>query len=389
VLLDLEISGLRGFATTQRIRFAVPRGIAGSGLTTIVGANNAGKSTIIEALRAVSLNGNVSFTRGKRNAAAGDEISISLQDESGAQIVWVRSVTPGSSETVRDQSATPEIFVVPSRRTFNPHFGKNDVDRVTYSNQVGLPSNRTSAVDHFSGRLFRANTKRTEFNAVLQKLLDPPPEWTIDQEDSGQYFIKISTASATHSSEGMGEGLVSLLFIVDALYDSSAGSMIAIDEPELSLHPALQRRLSNLLLEYAADRQIVIATHSPYFANPTSLLSGGELVRVHLWEQGSQVAQLSQESRVALRKLTGDTHNPHILGLDAREVFFLEDGIVLVEGQEDVIYLERALKSIGIDLPGHFFGWGVGGAEKMGFIATILRDLGYKRVVGTTLPLSQ
>jgi 5S rRNA maturation endonuclease (ribonuclease M5) len=37
---------------------------------------------------------------------------------------------------------------------------------------------------------------------------------------------------------------------------------------------------------------------------------------------------------------------------------------------------------LGIFLKGDFFGWGVGGANKMEQIAKILQDLGYKKVVG-------
>ena len=380
MLRRLEIQGLRGFATLEALTLAVPNNTAGSGLTTIVGANNSGKSTIIEAFRALSVNQTVSFTRGQRNGVAGDSVKISLIGDGLA--ISVYSMTPGSSETGRNQNADPEIFLVPSRRAFNPYFGRSDADRRTYGNQLGLSALRTSAIDQFSGRMFRANSERSRFNAVLQRVLDPVPDWTIDREDSGNYFIKIKTLNATHSSEGMGEGLVSLLFIVDALYDSPSGSMIVIDEPELSLHPALQKRLCALLMEYARDRQIVIATHSPYFTNLASLTTGGTLARVYLDSTGSRVAQLSQQAIDGLRGLTADDHNPHTLGLDAREVFFLEDGVVLFEGQEDVLFAQRALASVGRTLDGQFFGWGVGGAEKMTLVAAMLHDLGFMRVVG-------
>jgi hypothetical protein len=61
------------------------------------------------------------------------------------------------------------------------------------------------------------------------------------------------------------------------------------------------------------------------------------------------------------------------MGLDAREAFFLDDGVILVEGQEDVLAYRRALKEMEIEIPGHFFGWGVGGAPKMRIIAKLLR----------------
>jgi hypothetical protein len=37
---------------------------------------------------------------------------------------------------------------------------------------------------------------------------------------------------------------------------------------------------------------------------------------------------------------------------------------------------------LGTDVPGTFFGWGVGGADKMPLVVELLKDLGYERVVG-------
>jgi hypothetical protein len=74
-------------------------------------------------------------------------------------------------------------------------------------------------------------------------------------------------------------------------------------------------------------------------------------------------------------------NNPHILGLVAQEILFVEDHVILVEGQEDVVFFKRVQAEIE-PLAGTFFGWGVGGAENMDKIATILKELGFARVVG-------
>jgi AAA15 family ATPase/GTPase len=50
----IDISGLRGFATNQRLELAIPNGKVGSGLTIVVGQNNAGKSTVTEAFAAIA-----------------------------------------------------------------------------------------------------------------------------------------------------------------------------------------------------------------------------------------------------------------------------------------------------------------------------------------------
>jgi AAA domain, putative AbiEii toxin, Type IV TA system len=200
--------------------------------------------------------------------------------------------------------------------------------------------------------------------------------------DRGQYFLKIRKPNAYHSSEGMGEGFVSLLYIIDALYDSKEGDCIAIDEPELSLHPALQRKMAKLLLSYSATRQIVLATHSPYFTSIDALGAGATIARVHLKNEGSVISQLTKDTAARLSGLIRNHNNPHILGLDAREVFFLEDQVILLEGQEDVVFFPRIAEQLCPDLPGTAYGWGVGGADNMDVIAQLLSELGFSKVAG-------
>lgn len=81
-----------------------------------------------------------------------------------------------------------------------------------------------------------------------------------------------------------------------------------------------------------------------------------------------------------MERLLNNLFNPHILGLVANEVFFLDEEIILTEGQEDVIYFERIIEILNIDLSGNFYGWGVGGAGNMGYILALLQDLGFKKV---------
>jgi len=382
MIKSVSILGLRGFATKQTLELAIPNGQPGSGLTIVVGANNAGKSTTIEALRALGVAQDMSFTAGKRNHKAGDRIELSLtatNDETAA----LKSVAPGSSETERGGAhrGKAKILAIPSRRAFAPYFGKSEYNRDAYRGHNPSQA-RPLTSDTFSYRLFKALKNQKEFNEILARVIDPVPTWTIDQDDNNQYFVKISMEGATHTSEGAGEGFVSLLFLIDALYDSAEQELIAFDEPELSLHPSVQRRLSRLMMEYAATRQIVVATHSPYFANVDALNAGGRIVRSFRADSGCELAHLSVETGKRLYKASLDANNPHMMGLDAREVFFMDDKIIIVEGQEDVMFLDKALASIDQKLNGSMFGWGAGGAEKIELLAQVFSELGFKKVVG-------
>jgi predicted ATP-dependent endonuclease of OLD family len=380
----IKIEGYRGFGDSQDLTTAIPNSKNGSGLTVIVGPNNSGKSTIIESFRAVSLRQSApSFTISKRNKESGDKVEINLFNEEG-DFITLKSTQAGTStaefvepKIKRDQL---NVFVIKSRRNFNPHFDKGTWDRDTLIRSDNVESGRGTSYSNFQYRLFQIQKEQAAFDKVLSKVLDPLPVWTIDQYDTGQHFVKFNYNGNYHDSDGAGEGLLSVFTIVDALYDSKPGEIIVIDEPELSLHPSLQRKLLQLIIEYSSDRQIIISTHSPFFISWGSIINGGTIARVIKEGSKSKIYQLKSELTEGIKGLIENLNNPHILGLDAKEIFFLEDNIVVVEGQEDVIFFRRLLQILGIELKGSFYGWGIGGATNLELILGVLESMGFKKV---------
>lgn len=389
---SLTVGGYRGLSTAQRLDFAIPNGEAGSGVTVLVGTNNAGKSSIVEALRALAANTpSHSFSEGKRNKAFGDSIEVVLEFFDGTTR-RVRSIRSGGSQAVREGNLDPafDIVVVPSRRTFSAFF--NDpgypTDRRQYSGQA-MPQLREPMLNAFTNRLFELEKdalRRETFNRLLAKVLGYIPEWAIDQSDAGSSYLKFlwrdeAGSAQSHSSDGLGDGLISLFVIIDSLHDSVPGSFIVIDEPELSLHPQFQRRLRALISDFAADRQIVYATHSPYLIDWLDVVNGAAITRVHKTRAGTQLSSPSRETLLDFTKLgSNNQYNPHVLGVQAIEVFFLDGSILLVEGQEDVVMLPRAIRQLDMELPASFFGWGVGGAENLTKVCRLLQELGYQSV---------
>ena len=102
------------------------------------------------------------------------------------------------------------------------------------------------------------------------------------------------------------------------------------------------------------------------------------------------VSHLSSETAEEVGKLLGDLNNPHTLGLDARESLFQEDGVIVVEGQEDVVFYpeildqlagkERLSCFLAEELKERLFGWGAGGAHKVRTLLALFRDLGFSQV---------
>lgn len=382
MIKNIRISGLRSFGVEQSIDFAIPDKVnRGSGLTIITGSNNSGKTTVIEAIRSFNGNEPPSFSEGKRNILTCGKIKISLTDEDD-KIGSITSLSGGGSSTIKEGDMNKKFYIVPSRRAIPFDFNKNNWNKYTYLiNAQCFQSVRSYALNSFESRIFQIEKQKLDFDKILTKVLGDNFKWTVEQRDSGQFYIKCINDNIMHSAEGIGDGIWSIFTICAALFDINDGETVVIDEPELSVHPALQKRLMEILLDYSKNYQIIISTHSPYFIDWDSIINGAKLIRVVKEEKISQCYSISQECISLFGNSHKDINNPHLFGLEAKEVFFLEDCIILVEGQEDVVILNRIAKELDIKMNGNFFGWGVGGAEKMDAFLCLFQDLGYKHVV--------
>lgn len=389
MISSIKIKGFRGFAEEEKLSLSKPNGISGSGFTVIVGPNNGGKSTIIESFKLMSSGHDISFAEGQRNITAGGIVEIVLSSYDEGPTYSLKTIAAGNHKARRTpkleggKPPEPSITVLSSRRFFNPYSKEashgDGIFLAARPESITLKA-RGQPIDAGDNGLFKIvedQKSSEEFNKLLKQILGYELNWTVDLCNTGEYYVKINN---NHDSDGLGEGLVSLLFLVEALLNSSPSKLLIIDEPELSLHPQLQRNLLEIILEKSKNSQIVCATHSPEMVSIDAIINGGTLARVVNPGDGSKIYQLNEESIDCLGKFEGDLFNPHALGYDARSCFFEDDKLVVVEGQEDVTFLRKALNDLDINKRIRFFGFGAGGAEKIKYIATILQSLGFEKV---------
>ena len=390
MLKSISIYGLRGFGEKGIINFSIPDSVKeGSGLNIIVGPNNSGKTTITEAIKYYNVDSqSISFSEGKRNAKTNFNVDIKYYDTDGSTYE-VKTVEDGGSnvKTIADTGALASKipYCLPSRRNTDYYmYNNSEMDRYAYSiNQITNSRNRQSNLNSYDGRIFKWQKERKNFDKVLKKILDKSVDWTIEQNDEGNFYIKIILGNneIVHTREGIGDGYWSIFTIVDALYDSKAGDIIVIDEPELSIHPALQRKLVKVLEEFSKDRQIIITTHSPFFISIDALINGGNLIRTYKDKAlNIRTGEINDEDRDYFKSVKKDILNPHVMGIEGKEMFFLEDDIVITEGQEDVIFYPIICKKLGIKLNVELFGWGSGGVNNITYLLRLLKHLGYKKL---------
>ncbi len=388
----LTIGGLRGFGKKQTISFAIPDKIKeGSGLTFIVGANNTGKTTIAEAIRAFNCADSSqapTFSSDKRNSKyKGGKVFLQLKDEKG-KTYTIQTVETGGNKTdllspAGTEWKSQEIYVLNSRRSMQHEFSRSEQDKVSYlSNQLVNQASRNPFLQDFGARLnvMSKAENRKMVDPLLKEILGMDLEWMIDENISGNCFLNIKINGVEHISEGMGDGLWSVFTICDSVYDLQEGQTLIIDEPELSLHPAYQKRVMRLFKRVAKDHQIIISTHSPYFIDTDCLMNGAKLLRTHKNTKGNIEVYSLGNPQGDIKGLINDLNQPHTFGIEAKEIFFQEDRIIVTEGQEDVVFYRKVADDLSIDLYGNFFGWGAGGATKIPQVLSILKQLGYKKV---------
>lgn len=391
IIKKLAIEGLRGFSEKREIEFAIPDKINnGSGLTVMVGPNNSGKSTVIEAVHILNSSNN-SIPKNSRNIINNKMVKIEAEDIVG-NMISVQTTANGGSYIERKYNNKKNdgwpnslnAFVLSNKRNFSSTFGNSgEQTRENYKGNTGNDSYRNeNNINHnFGGRLIKIfNEGKSRFNECLGKVISPIPQWTIESSNENQMYLEFSFGKTDHSSQGAGDGFINIFNIVDSLYDSSEDNIILIDEPEVSLHPDLQRKLFNLLLEYSKDKQIIISTHSPYFVDWETFSSYSKIIRFRKEEDKINYYELSEISKDNIKNILRDTNNIHTLSLDTNEIFFLSDNIILTEGPDDVYGYKKLFKLKNFEPNASFFGWGLGGADKAKIILKLLEDLGYKKV---------
>jgi predicted ATP-dependent endonuclease of OLD family len=263
--------------------------------------------------------------------------------------------------------------LIPSRRPWTPRTGRHQIGPSDYWTER-TRQNKSEDSD-LVGRLnsFSPEEKNV-FQSSLNELAPQIQQWEIEFSEGSTYLEYTTINGATHTADLFGDGIASLFRIALALYDPDFDACVVIDEPELSLHPQAQKRLASFVSKKAADRQIILSTHSPYFVSWNDLAAGAIVYRLQQRRNGIEPKRLSPEAIEGLSSLFEDWEKPQLLDPVAREVFFADEA-VFFEGQEDVGIIRRFSESEHLE-PIQTFGYGVGGAGNVRLFLKMAADLG-------------
>ena len=408
LLRDLEIEYYRGFFEKQTLKFAVPNDKPGSGLTLITGANNSGKTTIIDSLLfTCHYNTQPRFTEHDRHKNKISNIRLRWRNKSGNEcdLSFNHSVNT-SLASFYSQDSEPkrpdrELLFILAKREWSTV--DNSIN--TEGNVLGLGSggvynmgqiiNRYRTLKHYgsTGMLDQLSglteERKINLNNYMRRLIPNFENWSIDTDESGDYVKYQTTDGSSHKARLLGNGVLSLLFICTRLLDmeNSSGNVLIIDEPELSLHPETQKQLAAMFSEISSRHQVIICTHSPYFVNWRDFINEAKFIRLNKMKSNDSEAQrcvifeLKNEANYKnfiANNLT-EYQKPQLLDTVAKEIMFT-DKILFVEGQEDVGILRKWLDENSVNLSFSIFGYGVGSHSNMKLFLELSKDLGLQKV---------
>ena len=99
----------------------------------------------------------------------------------------------------------------------------------------------------------------------------------------------------------MSDGTLRALGILSSFFQKSIPTLIAIEEPESTIHPEALGSILDVIRSYARSTQIVVTTHSPELLDAKWIRS--ENLRIVTWKHGvTRVCSLGKASVKALQE---------------------------------------------------------------------------------------
>ena len=172
--------------------------------------------------------------------------------------------------------------------------------------------------------------------------------------DDIEFFIN---DSSNKHIESKGSGLQRLAYILlhfKIIEKMKKTIILLIDEPDIFLHQSLQKTLYSHMQQIKSKAQIFVTTHSPIFIDSYTLnnvfLLDLEITEKHYQRRNRNYNELKTKL-VDISGVNGDHKIKQYLGIDNKDFDILTNYNILVEGENDLIYLKELGKYFGMEIP--------------------------------------
>ena len=359
MIKKIQLRGFRGYAEFELVC---------KNYNCIVGPNNAGKSTLLDALRILSDILRYAYRRRSQTASNSDGrivaqhiVPISQIGVTTANVAYNYSHEPAELRYTHENGNTLTIYVHPDKQVvaeldtqdrivrsvsdYREHFPINLVvvptlgpfeEEEAYFLDSTVEKNMNTRLAHRNFRNILYRMTSAEYGELQELVSQTWPDVTLQRPERyghpAQLTLMYNEGRMPREVHWAGFGFqVWLQLLLQILRGKTTDSVLVLDEPDVYLHADLQRRLTRL----ARDRfkQVFIATHSAEIINE---LSPGEIVSVsRAWRTGRRVQ--TDEGYRALFSYVGSSENAEFARLArSRRIMFFEG--------EDRKLLKRVLR---------------------------------------------
>lgn len=319
-------------------------------LNAFVGKNNSGKSSILHAidisLLAISKGSWNNFQpkheiRDLINDVGEFEIKITYSDDSEIEVKTNQNYGPNFSSTPDENQKLNTILIIPdvglgmlNRRHRTPVDVYNEIQNKNF-NQI----NSLQILNTLKYYAYKNEKDLTpeDYTNIISEISDFFPE--IENLDSDRTEQDIDTLTYKEYGKKLdilysGTGLKHFLDILVKTTLSNA-NLVLLDEPELGLHPVLQRRFMDYLHKISVRKgvQIFASTHSPVILNYGDRFT---IYRILNYQGERSIVKVNSD---ALETVFSD------LGIKPSDIFN-HDICLMVEGQSEIIFFEHVIRKL-------------------------------------------
>lgn len=262
----IELRNIRGFKLLPKTEFS-------KRINVFIGANNSGKSTILNSI----------FSLQRQGALVGTDITIGEQNGEVKLFVegdysGVGAIQPNSSYTFNPANQERRIFNESGGHTHNPQ----PIPETEPNNRIYPYLSKRKSVS-FNDQINEQNTNAVSGNftnlfSKIDRLVTPQ-----FQPGNSQYIkacksilgFEISTLASPNGKKGayfvhnqehipliaMGEGVTNIIGLITDLCVAE-NKVFLIEEPENDIHPTALKSLLNFIIEKSDSNQFFVSTHS-------------------------------------------------------------------------------------------------------------------------------
>ncbi len=220
-----------------------------------------------------------------------------LTNRDGDRVMYPASLSQSESvlSQLQEPHLYPELFDLSNeiKKWRFYHYFRTDLESPIRMPQIGV---RTGVLSNDGHDLAAALQTIIEIgdHQLLYEVIEkafPGSQLLINVDDKTRFEVQLKMPGILRPLEAreLSDGTLRYLCLVAALLSPRPATLLALNEPEMSLHPELMQPLAELITLAARYSQIWVTTHSQRLAEMITKVSGEQPINLIRTERGTEI----------------------------------------------------------------------------------------------------